>query len=551
MSSPYALGLDFGTESARALLVRVEDGWEAATAVFAYPDGVIDERLPGGRELPPDWALQNPGDYLAAVEDVVPRVLGQAGARPEEVVGIGIDFTACTPLPTRSDGTPLCFLPALRDEPHAWVKLWKHHAAQPQADRITEVAADRQEPFLPLYGGRLSSEWLFPKALQLFDEAPEVFEVAERFVEAGDWIVWQLTGREKRNSCAAGYKALWQKGSGYPDRGLWEAVRPGFARVMDKLAADVTPVGTLAGGLTVEWASKLGLAAGLPVAVATIDAHAGLPGSGASRPGVMALIMGTSICHMLLAREQRLVEGMAGVVEDGILPGYFGYEAGQASGGDVLAWYVERAVPAGYREEAARLGQSLHALLGGRASRLAPGENGLLTLDWWNGNRSVLQNAELSGLIVGLTIGTRPEDIYRSLIESLAFGTRRIVEAFTSSGVPVERLVASGTPAQSPLIIRVFADVLGRPLQVAASEQATALGAAIFGAVAAGAERGGLPNFEEGIARLARLQPDPYQPDPKHTAVYDRMYREYVRLYDYFGRGENPVMRLLRRLKGH
>jgi len=356
MRARYALGLDFGTESARALLVDADSGEVAATAVFAYPDGVIDRRLPGGGpDLPADWALQNPDDWTAALESLVPRVLGDAGADASQVVGLGVDFTSCTILPTAANGTPLCVLDAFRALPHAWPKLWKHHAAQRQADRINALARERGEAFVRRYGNRISSEWLLPKALSVLEETPDVFDAAVRIIEAADWIVWRLTGNEFRNACSAGYKACWEKASGYPSAEFLEALHPGFGRLIaDKLAGDVHPPGALAGGLTEQWAARLGLAPGTPVAAAIIDAHAGALGLGVSEPGVMAMIMGTSTCHMVMGAEPVLVEGISGVVEDGILPGLFGYEAGQAGVGDIFAWFVERHVPADLRDQADR-----------------------------------------------------------------------------------------------------------------------------------------------------------------------------------------------------
>ena len=367
----YTIGLDYGTQSARALLVRT-DGLIAATAVCDYADGVIDEHLPGSRRaLGADWALQNPADWLTVLEAIVPQVLAAAGVAGEQVIGIGVDFTACTILPTTADGTPLCQLPAWRETPHAWPKLWKHHAAQPQADRFNQVAVARGEAFLARYGGRVSSEWLLPKALSILEEAPSVYDAASRIIEGGDWLVWQLSGQERRNACAAGYKACWTKGEGYPSADFLAALHPRFAAVVEeKLSAEVLPAGTYAGGLTPAWAGRLGLPAGVAVGVAMIDAHAGALGMGVGTPGVLGMIMGTSTCHMLLGREAALAEGISGVVEDGIVPGLFGYEAGQAGVGDIFAWFVEHGAPAAYEDEARASGVSLHELLSARAERL-------------------------------------------------------------------------------------------------------------------------------------------------------------------------------------
>lgn len=547
----YALGLDFGTESARAVLVDVATGETVATAVHPYADGVIDEALPGDQTpLPPDWALQNPDDWLAALETLVPAVLAHRGTAPEAVVGLGIDFTACTILPTTADGTPLCRLSSYRRQPHAWAKLWKHHAAQPQADRINALAAARGEPWLARYGGKISSEWLMPKALQLLEEAPDLYAAAARIVEGGDWVAWQLTGVLARNACAAGYKATWHKADGYPSPEFLSALHPALANLYtDKIAGPVVPPGQKVGGLQPGWAERLGLMPGTPVAASIIDAHAAVPGGGVSGPGTLFMIMGTSTCHMLMAGHETPVEGIAGVVEDGIVPGYFGYEAGQAGAGDIFAWFVEHSVPPIYHEEAASRGLSLHEVLTEKASALRPGQSGLLALDWWNGNRSTLVDAGLSGLLLGCTLGTRAEEIYRALIEATAFGTRVIIEAFTTQGVPVGSIVCGGSLTRNPLLMQIYADVTNREMAVAGADQVTALGAAMLGAVAAGKAGGGYDSLAEAVARMAPPPARIYRPIAANLPPYETLYAGYRLLYDYFGRGQNPVMKTLRRLR--
>ena len=550
----YAIGVDFGSESGRAILVDVSDGRQLATAVYPYANGVLDERLPlRDREvrLPPDWAIQDPEDYIRVFEHAVPAVIREAGVDAGDVIGLGIDFTACTMLPVRADGTPLALVPELRANPHAWVKLWKHHAAQPEADRINEVAATTGQAWLDRYGGKISSEWFFSKALQILDEAPEVYEAADRLIEAADWVVWRLTGVETRNPTTAGYKAIWSKRDGFPDRAYFEALDPRLADVIDrKMRRDIETMGHRAGGLTEEAAGWTGLRAGTAVAVANVDAHVAVPAATVVEPGRMVMIMGTSTCHMVLARDEHLVPGICGYVEDGILPGFFGYEAGQSCVGDHFAWFVEHAVPERYAVEARTRGVDLHALLQEEAGRLRPGESGLLALDWWNGNRSVLVDAELGGLLIGATLSTTAPQIYRALIEATAFGTRVIIEAFEASGVPVHEVVAAGGLAEkSPLIMQIYADVTGMTFHLSGSDQTPALGSAMFAAVAAGPEAGGWATIEDASRAMAHLSERAYAPIPANQAVYDLLYREYVRLHDYFGRGENNVMKTLRGLR--
>lgn len=550
MSDKFTIGLDYGTQSARALLVRT-DGLIAATAVCDYPDGVIDERLPGSqRALGADWALQNPADWLTTLEKIVPQALAAAGVAGEQVIGLGVDFTACTILPTTADGTPLCQLPTWRETPHAWPKLWKHHAAQPQADRFNQIAAARNEPFLARYGGRVSSEWLLPKALSILEEAPAVYAAASRIIEGGDWLVWQLSGQERRNACAAGYKACWSKGEGYPPADFLAALHPGFADVVaDKLNAAVLPAGAWAGGLTPAWAERLGLPAGVAVGVAMIDAHAGALGMGVATPGVLGMIMGTSTCHMLLGREAALAEGISGVVEDGIVPGLFGYEAGQAGVGDIFAWFVEHGAPAAYADEAHASGVGLHELLSAKAARLAPGASGLLALDWWNGCRTPLVDADLTGALLGYHLGTKPEEVYRALIEATAFGTRLVIETFTSQGAPVERLAATGGLTKNRLLMQIYADVTNQPIEVAGTEQATGLGAAMLGATAAGQQAGGFDSLGDAVAAMASAPAASYQPDAGAAATYEALYQQYRRLVDLFGRRADSPLKVLRQLK--
>jgi len=552
--SRYAIGVDFGSESGRAVLVDIADGRQVATSVYGYSNGVIDERLPlADRDvlLPPDWALQDPEDYVRVFGQTVPAVLRDAGVDPADVIGLGIDFTACTMLPTTADGTPLCLLPDLRSNPHAWVKLWKHHAAQPEADLINATAERTGQAWLPKYGGRISSEWFFSKALQILDEAPEIYERADRLIEAADWVVWRLTGVETRNPTTAGYKALWSKREGFPDAGYFAALDPRLGDVVDtKMSRAISATGDLAGGLTAEAAAWTGLLEGTAVAVANVDAHVAVPAATVVEPGRMVMIMGTSTCHMVLAPDEHLVPGICGYVEDGILPGFFGYEAGQSCVGDHFAWFTEHAVPESFQVEARARGIDIHTLLQEQAGLLAPGESGLLALDWWNGNRSVLVDAELGGLLIGATLATTAPEIYRALVEATAFGTRVIMEALETNGVPVNEVIACGGLAEkSPLIMQIYADVTGRPFKLSASDQTPALGSAMFGAVAAGPDAGGYASIEDAARAMARLKDHSYGPDPAATAVYDVLYREYVRLHDYFGRGENNVMKTLRGLR--
>jgi L-ribulokinase len=544
----YVVGVDFGTLSARALVVRVSDGAEAGTAVSEYLHGVIDREL-RGRELPPDWALQDPGDYTAALGAAVPAAIRDAGIDPAQVIGVATDFTASTCLPVLSGpgfaGTPLCQLPDLAGRPHAYPKLWKHHAAQPQADRINAAAHERQEKWINRYGGKISSEWQFAKALQVLDEDPEVYQLADRWIEAADWIIWQLCGSETRNACTAGYKGIFQDGQ-YPSRDFLATLDPRFASfAADKLAHPISPLGGRAGRLTPAAAARTGLTEGIAVAVGNVDAHVTLPAAGSCAPGTMVAIMGTSTCHVMNGTELAEVPGMCGVVDGGIVAGLWGYEAGQSGVGDIFAWFARSGVPGEFAAEARRRGVSLPQLLDERAADAPPGAHGLIALDWENGNRSVLVDAGLSGAIVGLTLATTAPEIYRALLEATAFGTRLIIETFKTSGVPVTEVVVAGGLIKSAPLMQIYADVTRRPLSVIESEQGPALGSAIHAAVAAGA----YPDVPTAASAMGRVNRDVYRPDATRADVYDELYAEYVRLHDYFGRGANEVMYRLRAIR--
>jgi L-ribulokinase len=540
------IGVDFGTLSGRAVVVRVADGAELGTAVHDYRHGVMDAQLAAnGEPLPPDWALQDPGDYIDVLRTAVPAAIAAAGADPASVIGVGTDFTACTVLPALADGTPLCQLPGLAGRPHAYAKLWKHHAAQPQADRINALAHERAEPWIARYGGKISAEWQFAKGLQLLEEDPEVYGRTQRWIEAADWIIWQLCGTETRNACTAGYKGIWQDGH-HPSREFLAALSPGFAGFADgKLAHPVSPLGARAGSLTPQAAAWTGLTEGIAVAVGNVDAHVTPPAADAIAPGQMVIIMGTSNCHVMNGATLAEVPGMCGVVDGGIVAGRWGYEAGQTGVGDIFAWFADHAVPAAYTEEAARRGISVHDLLSAEAATQPAGAHGLIALDWLNGNRSVLVDHHLSGVVAGLTLATRPPDIYRALIESTAFGTRVIIDAFEAAGIGVSELVIAGGLTRNELIMQVYADVTRRPLGLVSSGQGPALGSAVHAAVAAGA----YPDVPAAAAAMGSHRPAVYTPDPASADVYDDLYAEYATLHDYFGRGANEVLHRLRALR--
>ena len=540
----YVVGVDYGTLSGRAVVVRVRDGHELGSAVHEYSHAVMERELPTGERLGPDWALQHPGDWRDVLARAVPEALEASGVPAERVIGIATDFTACTVLPTDIAGTPLCEKDGLAGRPHAWPKLWKHHAAQPHADRITALAHERGEPWIGRYGGRISSEWEYAKGLQLLEEDPEVYGLTERWIEAADWIVWQLTGHESRNACTAGYKGIFQE-SERPSEDYLRALNPDFVDFTSRIDFPLSPLGGLAGRLSPAAAELTGLPEGIAVAVGNVDAHVTCAAADAVRPGQLVAIMGTSTCHVMVSDQLAEVPGFCGVVADGIVPGLWGYEAGQSAVGDILGWFVETSVPASYRDAAEAAGISVHEHLSALAAEQQVGQHGLVALDWHNGNRSVLVDHDLSGVVVGQTLATRPEDTYRALLEATAFGTRRIIEDLEASGVPVTEFVAAGGLLRNRFLMQAYCDVLRRPISVALSAQGPALGSAIHAAVAAGA----YPDIPAAAAAMGSRRSDEYLPDEARADRYDALYAEYTTLHDYFGRGANDVLHRLRALR--
>ncbi len=530
--SCFVLGLDFGTESVRALIASSSSG-EVASAAASYPNGQILQQLPDSTvKLPSLFALQEPRDWLSSAAKATKAALKKAGLQGSDVVGLGVDFTSCTMLPTLADGTPLCWLDRFRENPYAWPKLWKHHGAQSQTDRINKIATARKETFLLRYGGIIGLEWFFPKILETLENAPGVYDAAEVWLEAGDWFVWQLVGgtvdRIPRSSCQAGYKGMWNAQDGYPSESFLRAVHPGLRSVVrEKMPGRLIAPGQAAGELTPSMAKQLGLQVGIPVSAAIIDAHAGVPGAGAAQPGTMVMVMGTSSCHMLNSEKEVLVPGIAGVVKDGILPGFYGYETGQAAVGDSFEW-VRRIT-----------GQKDFSVIGKQAESIPAGADGLLCLDWFHGCRTPLMDGSLRGAFAGVALHHEPAHLYRAVLEGSAMGVRWIVELLQDGGVDVKRFVATGgLPHHNPLVVQVYADILQQPITVHPSSNGPALGAAILGALAAG-----LFSSSEAAIRSMSLpkkgEARIFKPTKANRQEYDRLYDRYRTLGKYI-QSSNP-----------
>lgn len=540
----YVIGVDYGTLSGRALLVRVSDGLEIASAVHEYTHAVLENYLPGKKvKLPPDWALQVPQDYRDVLAVTIPAVLKESGVSAADVIGIATDFTACTMVPVKADGTPINEISGFADRPHAYIKLWKHHSAQPQADRINELAHLRKEPWIDRYGGKISSEWAFAKGLQVLEEDPEIYNLMDHWIEAADWIIWVLTGKYVKNICTAGYKEIYQDGK-YPSKEYLEILNPKFGDFVDRLIQHpLAQLGEKAGTISAAAARLTGLREGTAVAVGNVDAHVTAAAANAVHSGQMVAIMGTSTCHVMVSDRLAVVPGMCGVVEGGIVPNRLGYEAGQSGVGDIFGWFATHFSSQEYEKMANSEGFSIHEYLSNLASKKPVGSHGLVALDWQNGNRSTLVDHALSGLIVGLTLATRAEDIYQAIVESTAFGARKIVETFEKSGVPVIDFIAAGGLIKNHFVMQIYADVLNRPIHIINSDQGPALGSAIHAAVAAGYYK----NIEEAAEVMGSLKRDAFTPRKSEAEIYQRLYNHYETLYDSFGDG--VVMHSLREIR--
>jgi L-ribulokinase len=536
MSAKYTIGLDYGTNSVRALIVNVANGQEAGTAVWNYEHGAQGVIL--GRD--PNLARQHPADYVRGAEITIKQALATAkksvkGFSADQVVGIGVDTTGSTPLPVDAKGQPLAFDKRFAKNPAAMAWLWKDHTGVAEAAEITALAQKIRPQFLAKCGGIYSSEWFFSKILHCLRTAPEVFNAAHSWVELADYVPAALTGTEHPDQfiagvCAAGHKAMWNtKWGGYPDAQFLSKLNPKLGKLRSHLTPRVHSIDRAVGGLTAAWAKKTGLRVGIPVAVGAFDAHLGAVGSGVA-PGTLVKIIGTSTCDITIASNRKKladVPGLCGIVDGSVLPGFFGLEAGQSAVGDIFNWFVNYIQPGGKA--------GTHEALTAAAAKLKAGESGLLALDWNNGNRTILVDQRLTGLLAGQTLYTTPAEIYRALIEATAFGALTIINRFEEYGVEIGQVVNCGGIAEkNPVVMQIYADVTGRPMKVSRSAQTCALGSAIAGAVVAGAHK----NYAAAQKAMTGLKPRVFRPDPQAHAVYKELYALYKQLHDAFGTKE-------------
>ena len=536
----YAIGLDYGTNSVRAIVVSTA-GREVGTAVWNYGHGTQGVIL----SKDPNLARQHPADYVKGAEAAIKGALQQAkktvkGFAPGDVIGIGVDTTGSTPLPVGRNGRPLAFNREFAADPSAMAWLWKDHTSVAEAEEITALARKLRPRYLAKCGGTYSSEWFFSKILHCLRAAPKVFDAAFSWVEIADWIPAMLCGTESPDLirvgvCAAGHKAMYNDAwGGYPDADFLGKLNRKMGVLRQRLQSKAFCIDTPAGYLTVDWAKRTGLRPGIPVAVGAFDAHLGAVGAGI-RPGTLVKIIGTSTCDMMVspaAKPLKDVPGVCGIVDGSILPGFYGLEAGQSAVGDIFNWFVSYIRPGG--AERAR-----HEALEKDASRIAPGASGLLALDWNNGNRTILVDQRLTGLLLGQTLYTTPPEIYRALVEATAFGALTIINRVEEYGVAVRQVVNCGGIAEkSPLVMQIYADVTGRPMKISRSAQTCALGAALAGAVVAGRRAGGFASVEAAQRAMTGLKSVVYRPDRKAHAVYQKLYPLYRTLHDAFGMGQ-------------
>jgi L-ribulokinase len=537
-ATKYAIGLDYGTNSVRTLIVNVANGREVASAVWNYTHGTQGVIL----SHDPNLARQHPADYVTGAETTIKKALAVAkrtvrGFSPDQIIGIGVDTTGSTPLPVDRHGHPLAFDRRFAKHPAAMAWLWKDHTGIAEAGEITALARKLRPQYLAKCGGTYSSEWFFSKILHCLRTSPEVFDAAYLWVECSDWVPAMLTGTEPPDQltvgiCAAGHKAMFNDAwGGYPDAEFLSQLDPKLGALRSRLRSKAHTIDRAVGGLTLEWAARTGLPANLPVAVGAFDAHLGGVGSGIA-PGTLVKIIGTSACDMMVVPVgDKLpdIPGLCGIVPGSILPGHYGLEAGQSAVGDIFNWFVNYIQPLGKKAGS-------HEALSAAAAKLAPGESGLLALDWNNGNRTVLVDQRLTGLLLGQTLYTTPAEIYRALIEATAFGALTIINRFVEYGVKVEQIVNCGGIAEkNPLVMQIYADVTGRPIKISRSGQTCALGAAIAGAVAAGKSAGGYANYADAQKAMTGLKPRIFQPNATAHTVYKELYSLYRKLHDAFG----------------
>lgn len=549
--SKYVLGFDYGTLSSRIVAVNLENGDVEFTESCDYPSAVINTILPCGTKLLSDnWFLQDADDYLFVMKSLISDMFKNTSINSSDISAVGVDFTNCTVVAVDKSGKPMSSVPQYRNNPHSWVKLWKHHAAQKYASELEQYMLDENTEWFGEYGRNVSSEWFFPKLIQVFIEDRAMFDATDIYLDATDYMVYALTGNIIRSSAILGVNAFYSEERGLPKAEFFDRIYPGFGTaVINKIRGDIKPVGESAGHLTDEMAEYLGLNPDVVVSVGHGDSEVAACGLGVSESGCMIMAMGTSTCYQMLYHEKKVFDGLCAVVKDGMIPGFYAYETGQPAVGDVFAWFAGNSVPAEYKEEAENRKISVLDLLNEKAQALKVGESGLVALDWLNGNRSILMDYELSGAVIGMNLKTKCEEIYRAFVEATAFNARRIFDEHEKAGIHISKVYgAGGLPLKSNFIMQVYADILNKEIIVPQIENSTALGAGVCAAVALGKMRGGYDSFKDAQSILVKGKEFKYQPDSENVAQYNRLYEIYCKMHDYFGT-DSDIMHELHKIQ--
>lgn len=547
--SKYTIGVDFGQNSGRAILIDVDSGEQIAVSTYDYYYGIMNRNFIDGTPLPHNWSIANPQDYLDVLNNVIRGVLENIS--PGDVIGLGIDFSYCCMLPVTKDGTPLCFTNEFKNNPHAYVKLNNHISATAEAKHMLQVAQKRNETWLDCYNNSIGADWLFPKILETYNNAPEIYNAAGYFIEVTDWLVWQLTDIQVRNSFAAGYKALWNKEYGYPTKDYFKEINPEFENIVqDKLDAPIASIGTMAGGISRKGSELTGLKVGTAVSIGSVDIVSCMPTVKLTGENKMLAVMGSSSIFLTMSSLNNQVDGVIGPIPDGIIPGYSGYKANQAAVGETFSWLLNNYLPPEYHECAKREGRNLHSYLAQLMMKQKAGESGIVFLNWLRGNKSPLMNPNLTALFVGMTLNTKVEHMYRAVIESMAFDTRRIMDCFAQKGIEIDTFIGVGTIAErNPFIMQLYADILKTPVKVSGTQLAPVIGSAIFGACAAGSQVGGYDSLTTASAVMGNLKPTTYYPIIENVNIYDRLYNEYCNLCDIFSDNNNNIMNNLKSIQ--
>lgn len=547
--SCYTIGVDFGNNSGRAVLVDVSTGEVVKSATYDYYYGIMSKNFIDGMPLPNKFALAHPQDFLDVLSNVVREVISEISL--SDIIGIGIDCSSCSMLPVTSDGTPLCFLNEFKNNPHAYVKLTMHTSAIKEAKKLTSTALNRNEKFISIINNSISPEMMLSKILETYNEAPEVYNAAAHFVEVADWLVWRLTGNNIHNSYSAAYKSFWTKEDGYPSKDYFKAIDEGFENVIaDKLSATIKPAGTLAGTITRQGSRLCGLNSGTAVSVASPDLLSCVPAVKMYSSNKMIAVMGKSTIFMVLADKSPTIKGLSGPSTDSVFENTISYKGKQECVGETYSWFLNNYIPPEYLENAKKEGRNTHSYMAQQMMKLKPGENGILALNWLRGNKSVLENPNLSALFVGLTPDSKTEHLYRAIIEGMAFDTRRIIDVFEAASIEIDTFFGVGTIAErNAFIMQLYADILKTPIKVAGSPLAPAIGSAIFASVAAGVANGGYKTIADASKVMGTLKPTTYYPILENSNIYDKMYEQYVKLYNMFSSREDNIMTNLKNIQ--